>query len=400
MNKNLKISVIGLGYVGLPTALAIAQAGHSVIGFDKDESLIKDLNNNILRISEKGFSDFFENTNNNNSIIYDNKLNEADIYIIAVPTPIYEDKIPNLDYVNSALKSIMKVLKDGDSIILESTSPIGTTESLYEQIKASRPDLFSSKNIPLFNLAYCPERILPGNLVFEIIHNDRIIGGINEESSDFVHKFYESFTSCNLYKTTSKTAELVKLCENSYRDVNIAFANELSLLCDEKNIDVKEVISLANKHPRVDILNPGIGVGGHCIPVDPWFIVNSSKDHSTLIKRAREINDYKTKWTQKKITQIIDSNKIVNSKIKIGILGITYKPNINDIRESPSLKILNYLIELYPSVMVSDGYVYPKPEGLTLLSREEILEDADIIFILTKHKEYDDIINKKVIDFS
>jgi len=249
-------------------------------------------------------------------------------------------------------------------------------------------------------LAYCPERVLPGNLVDEILNNDRIVGGINEESSKSIKKFYQSFTSGNVFDTNSQTAELVKLTENAFRDVNIAFANELSMLCENKDINVLDAIELANKHPRVNILNPGIGVGGHCIPVDPWFIVHSSKKYSSLIKRSREINNEKTKWVLEKIIQIIDKLSESNKEIKIGILGITYKPNINDIRESPSYKIALSLKEKYNSLSVSDEYVYPKPKDLNCISKDRLIIESDIIFILTKHTEYKNINSSKVIDFS
>ena len=400
MLKNKTISIIGLGYVGLPTALIVANAGYKVFGYDKDTEMITELNNHKLRILENGFEKFFKSVVKKNKISFNNNLEKSDVYIIAVPTPIYEDKTPDLSYVESACEEIIPLLKKNDTIILESTSPIGTTKNILEQIKSERKDLFNKNQLPCFSLAYCPERVLPGNLVHEILNNDRIVGGINEESSKSVKKFYQSFTSGKVFDTNSQTAELVKLTENAFRDVNIAFANELSMLCENKDINVFDAIELANKHPRVNILSPGIGVGGHCIPVDPWFIVHSSKKYSSLIKRSREINDEKTKWVLEKIIQIIERLFESNKKIKIGILGITYKPNINDIRESPSYKIALSLKEKYNSLSISDEYVYPKPKDFNFISKDRLIKESDIIFILTKHTEYKNINSSKVIDFS
>ena len=400
MFKNKTISIIGLGYVGLPTALIVANAGYKVFGYDKDTEIISELNNHKLRILENGFEDFFKTVVKKNKISFKNNLEKSDIYIIAVPTPIYKDKTPDLSYIESALEEIVPLLKKNDTIILESTSPIGTTKNILQKIKSERKDLFSKDQLPCFSLAYCPERVLPGNLVHEILNNDRIVGGINKDSSKSIKKFYQSFTLGNVFDTNSQTAELVKLTENAFRDVNIAFANELSMMCENKDIDILDAIELANKHPRVNILNPGIGVGGHCIPVDPWFIVHSSKKYSSLIKRSREINDEKTKWVLEKIIQIIDKLLVSNKDVKIGILGITYKPNINDTRESPSYKIALSLKEKYNSLSVSDEYVYPKPKELNCISKDRLIKESDIIFILTKHSEYKNINSSKVIDFS
>ena len=400
MFKNKTISIIGLGYVGLPTALIVANAGYKVFGYDKDTEIISELNNHKLRILENGFEDFFKTVVKKNKISFKNNLEKSDVYIIAVPTPIYKDKTPDLSYIESALEEIVPLLKKNDTIILESTSPIGTTKNILQQIKSERKDLFSKDQLPCFSLAYCPERVLPGNLVHEILNNDRIVGGINKDSSKSIKKFYQSFTLGNVFDTNSQTAELVKLTENAFRDVNIAFANELSMLCENKDIDILDAIELANKHPRVNILNPGIGVGGHCIPVDPWFIVHSSKKYSSLIKRSREINDEKTKWVLEKIIQIIERLFESNKEIKIGILGITYKPNINDIRESPSYKIALSLKEKYNSLSISDEYVYPKPKDFNFISKDRLIKESDIIFILTKHTEYKNINSSKVIDFS
>lgn len=400
MFKNKTISIIGLGYVGLPTALIVANAGYKVFGYDKDTEIISELNNHKLRILENGFEDFFKTVVKKNKISFKNNLEKSDIYIIAVPTPIYKDKTPDLSYIESALEEIVPLLKKNDTIILESTSPIGTTKNILQKIKSERKDLFSKDQLPCFSLAYCPERVLPGNLVHEILNNDRIVGGINKDSSKSIKKFYQSFTLGNVFDTNSQTAELVKLTENAFRDVNIAFANELSMFCENKDIDILDAIELANKHPRVNILNPGIGVGGHCIPVDPWFIVHSSKKYSSLIKRSREINDEKTKWVLEKIIQIIDKLLMSNKDVKIGILGITYKPNINDTRESPSYKIALSLKEKYNSLSVSDEYVYPKPKELNCISKDRLIKESDIIFILTKHSEYKNINSSKVIDFS
>ena len=400
MSVNYKISVIGLGYVGLPTALAIAESEYEVFGFDKNKEIIDELNSKNTRISEKGFKSFFDNVIDKKKISFYTELKKADIYIIAVPTPIYDNKEPNLEYVYDAFSSILTILEKNNSIILESTCPVGTTESLLEQAKSKRKDLFSEDEKPLFKIAYCPERVLPGNLVNEIINNDRIIGGINNDSSEFISNFYNTFTKGNTLLTNSNVAELVKLSENSYRDVNIAFANEISMICSEKDIDVNEVISLANKHPRVNILNPGIGVGGHCIPIDPWFIIHNSKEHSQIIRKARSVNDYKTEWIKEKIENIIKEKFGNTYGTKIGFLGVTYKPDVNDTRESPAIKIIDDLKTRYSFIKIADPYVSPKPTRFDFVSEEILLEDCDIIFILTKHKHYNNIKNKKIIDLS
>ncbi len=269
-----KVCVIGLGYIGLPTAALLANKNYDVHGVDIVKSTVETINNGNIHIIEKDLDTFVKKAIDEKTLIASTEPTYADIFIIAVPTPFQDNHVPNLDYVISATKSIAPFIKENNLIILESTSPVGTTEKVKEELKESGID------ISKIFIAHCPERVLPGNIMKELVNNDRIVGGINKESTDAATSFYETFVNGNVYKTDSRTAELAKLAENSFRDVNIAFANELSMICDNLEVDVWELIKLTNKHPRVEILSPGAGVGGHCIAVDPWFIVNTDKENS------------------------------------------------------------------------------------------------------------------------
>jgi len=320
---------------------------------------------------------------------------EADVYLIAVPTPFKGDYEPDISYVEAATRALLPTLKEGALVIVESTSPVGTTEKMQAVIQAERPEL----NGKIY-MAYCPERVLPGNVIYELEHNDRAIGGIDAESTDKAVAFYKHFVKGQLHKTNSKTAEMCKLVENSSRDVQIAFANELSMICDEAGINVWELINLANKHPRVNILQPGTGVGGHCIAVDPWFIVSEFPKQAKIIRAAREINNYKTEWAIEKVKSTALQFKIDNGRdAKIACMGLAFKPNIDDLRESPALLVTNTLINdgfdvlaVEPNVKSHDKY--------EIHDIQEAVAQADIIVYLVAHNEFKDLtVDKPVIDF-
>ena len=305
----------------------------------------------------------------------------ADVFIIAVPTPVGVEKNPDLSYVKKAVKNISSVIEPGNMIILESTVPPGTTNHILEILRDLRPEFFSNKNKDekIF-IAHCPERVLPGKILKEIVENDRIVGGLDPISTQEASKFYQTFVKGEVVGTDSKTAEMSKLIENSFRDVNIAFANELSMLCDNLDIDVRELISLCNRHPRVDILKPGPGVGGHCLAVDPWFVVNSSQQYTSMIETGRKINDDKTLWVAQKI---IDMTKSLKNPV-IGCLGVTYKPNSDDLRESPALKVIKLIKESGLKVLACDPNI-EKSNSVTLVNAEELLKSSNVVVALVKH---------------
>jgi UDP-N-acetyl-D-mannosaminuronic acid dehydrogenase len=338
MNAKNQISVIGLGHVGLPTAILLANGGYKVHGVDINKSLIADLQKNKTKINEKDFLRLFLSKKVKKNLNFRHSVHESDTYLIAVPTPIKpKSKKADLSMVINAVHNISLHLKEDDLIIIESTSPIGIVELIQKFILQKRKDLFY-KSKPLFHIAYCPERVLPGNLVHELENNSRVIGGNTDIASNKAKKIYESFCKGEIILAESKVAEAVKLLENSYRDINIAFANEMSLLLDSHKIDSRKTFHLANMHPRVNILSSGIGVGGHCIPIDPYFLIESS-DFSSILKTARKINDSMPVKTSQKIRKFINKNKL-NS---ITILGLSYKPDISDFRESPAIEVVKLL---------------------------------------------------------
>ena len=396
MNKT--ISVIGLGYIGLPTAALLASKGYDVRGYDVNQDVVDTINEGNIHIVEPNLEKYVKIAIETKKLKAYSQLMEADIYIICVPTPFHKDTnppSPNIDLVLSATEEISNKIKNNDLVILESTSPVGTTEKIANLFK------IKGINIDEINLAYCPERVLPGNIMNELIENDRIIGGYSLNSSKTVSNFYRTFVQGNVYETDDKTAEMCKLTENSFRDVNIAFANELSILCDKEGIDVWKLISLANMHPRVDILKPGTGVGGHCIAVDPWFIVSNNPDNSKLIRSAREVNNQKTFWVLEKIKSTISKFIQLNNKNPlIACLGLSFKPNIDDLRESPALSIVDHLIsDGYNPIIVEPNIQSHKKYNLTSL--EEAIMKSDIIFILVKHDEFLNLLEleDKIIDF-
>lgn len=389
-----KIVVMGLGYIGLPTASMLATKGHAVVGVDINKSTVDTINSGNIHIVEPDLDILVRSAVNSGNLKATLQPEEADTFILAVPTPFLNDdkineKIPDLSYVEAAAKAIAPFLREGNLVILESTSPVCTTEKVRDIIQDSRPDLFNSKlntqNSSLIYLAHCPERVLPGSIIRELVDNDRIIGGINRASAEKAQILYKTFCSGKIFLTDSKTAELAKLVENSYRDVNIAFANELSLICDRLGINVWELIQLANRHPRVNILQPGPGVGGHCIAVDPWFIVSAAPGEAKLIRTARQVNDYKPRW-------VIEKVKAKAERFKapiIGCLGLAFKANIDDLRESPAMAITRELIASgIGQVMACEPNLNGEVTDFLVYDLEEVLSKADILLVLVDHEEF------------
>ncbi|WP_187647913.1 UDP-N-acetyl-D-mannosamine dehydrogenase [Nitrosophilus labii] len=396
MEINKKICMLGLGYIGLPTAALLANRGYNVHGVDIVEDVVDTINKGEIHIVEPELDTFVKAAVNSCKLIADIKPSEADIFIIAVPTPFKDNHIPNIDYVIDATKSIVPYIKDGNIVILESTSPVGTTEKIEETLKNEGID--TSK----IYIAHCPERVLPGRIMQELVENDRIVGGITTEATEKVAEFYKTFVTGEVLKTDAKTAELCKLVENSFRDVNIAFANELSIICDKFGIDVWELRELANRHPRVNILYPGVGVGGHCIAVDPWFIVADAKDEAKLIRTARMVNTFKTEWVIEKIKNEILKYELENKrKPKIACMGLSFKPDIDDLRESPALYITRRLIKENYNILAVEPNIEEFNE-FKIVNYEKAIYEANIIVFLVAHKEFKNLRisgNKKVLDF-
>lgn len=401
------ISVIGLGYIGLPTAALIASCMHNVIGVDVSEDIVKAVNSGVVRTVEPGLADLIAKVTAKGWLRAVGAPEPADVFIIAVPTPITEEKKPDLSYVRAAVLSLAPVLRKGALVILESTSPVGTTEQVSSWLAEARPDLafpYQSGEDADVQIAYCPERIMPGKMLEELVKNDRIVGGLTEKATAMAVDFYRVFVQGQIVTTSTRTAEMCKLAENSFRDVNIAFANELSMICDKLDIDVWELIKLANRHPRVNILQPGCGVGGHCIPVDPWFIVDSVPMEAKLIAAAREVNIYKSDWVIERvkvaITQFIKKHEKCMSSVSVACLGLEFKPDVSDLRESPAINVMKGIAELGCNVFVVAPYMEKLPSFLSclggqLISLEEALSNSDIICLLVSHACF--IANKKAI---
>lgn len=402
------VSVIGLGYIGLPTAAMFAAHGKHVIGVDVNETTVEIINRGQIHIVEPELDALVARGVSKGALRATTSPEAADAFLIAVPTPFFplesEDAIPtpNLTYIKSACEAIAPVLKKGDLIILESTSPVGTTEQMVSWLLALRPDLEMPNpdtGAGDIFVAHCPERVLPGKVVSELIQNDRVIGGITPTCSQKAVDLYKAFVKGECVITTARTAEMAKLTENASRDVGIAFANELSLICDETNINVWELISLANRHPRVNILQPGPGVGGHCIAVDPWFIVSSSPETAILIKNARHINDNKPKWVIDKVkTAVADylsENKSTSvSDIKIACYGLAFKADIDDLRESPALNIAKQLTNIFGKSCISIEPNIAKTtelDGINLSDLNQAYTDAQIHVLLVDHKEFKEL---------
>lgn len=397
-----KVAVIGLGYIGLPTACLIAGKKIKVIGVDINPKIINLINQGKAHITEPDLAGLLREVVDESYLEARIKPDYADVFIICVPTPFKDGYKPDTSFVEMAITSIIPYLKDNNLIVIESTCPVGTTEKIKDLIFSVVPALRGN-----IYIAYCPERVLPGKMLYELTHNDRIIGGIDEASSRKAKVFYSLFVKGDIYITNAKTAEMCKLAENAYRDANIAFANELSLICDKLEIDVYELIDLANKHPRVSILQPGCGVGGHCVAIDPWFIVNKTPDLVRLIKTAREVNLYKAQWVIKKI---MGKAKVFQEENKrkplIAILGLAYKPDVNDLRESPALKIAKNLAENGCCLYLIEPNISNLPEVLSVYENVkkadlQKIDKADIIVFLVAHKEFNEIdkalLNKKIV---
>lgn len=391
---------MGLGYIGLPTAIISSQHGINVCGVDINPKVVEKTNRGELHIVEPGLQDLLKKAVDNKSLVASTTPFESDVYLIVVPTPFKAKHEPDISYVESATKTVIPFLKEGDLFIIESTSPVGTTEKMAELIFAERSELKGR-----IHIAYCPERVLPGNVIYELVNNDRVIGGIDDASADAAAEFYGKFVSGQIHKTNCRTAEMCKLVENSSRDVQIAFANELSMICEKAGINVWELISLANKHPRVNILQPGCGVGGHCIAVDPYFISSAFPNEAKIIAQARSINNYKSEWCVEKAKNAILSFELENGKKpQVALMGLAFKPNIDDLRESPAMKIAKHLVAEMPDVKfnIVEPNISSHPD-FDIVDFQTAFEQSDIVVYLTAHKQFfmhpQEANDKLILDF-
>ena len=394
-----EVVMIGLGYIGLPTAALIAQNKTYVHGVDINPKVVETINAGKIHIVEPELDTAVANAVEKGYLKASTTPVKASTYLIVVPTPFKAKNEPDISFVESATRAILHLLKENDLYIIESTSPVGTTEKMMELIYSERPDLNGKLNI-----AYCPERVLPGNVMYELVHNDRVIGGVDKKSTEKAVSFYCQFIKGNLHETNARTAEMCKLVENSSRDVQIAFANELSLICDKANINVWELIKLANKHPRVNILQPGCGVGGHCIAVDPYFIVAEYPMESKIIGTAREINNYKSFWCAEKVqTAKLEFELEHGRKPSVALMGLAFKPDIDDLRESPA----KYIVQKVLQNANNETHYIVEPNitehnVFKITDYKTALEKADIIAFLVAHKEFKTLNfaeDKIVLDF-
>ncbi|PZW43788.1 UDP-N-acetyl-D-mannosaminuronic acid dehydrogenase [Mesonia algae] len=393
------VTTIGLGYIGLPTSALIASNQVNVWGVDINPKVVETLNQGKIHIVEPDLEGILAKAVKEGFFKADTKPKEADTYLIVVPTPFKGNHEPDISYVEAATKAVIPLLKKGDLYIIESTSPVGTTEKMMKLIYAERPELEGE-----IHIAYCPERVLPGNVMHELVHNDRVIGGVDEASTQKAIDFYRAFVKGELHATNARTAEMCKLTENSSRDVQIAFANELSLICAKADINVWELIHLANKHPRVNILQPGCGVGGHCIAVDPYFITSEFPMESQIIGKAREINNYKSFWCAEQIkTAKHDFQLKHGRKPSIALMGLAFKPNIDDLRESPA----KYIVQKVLQDAQDENYYIVEPnitshQVFKITPYQEAIEKADIVAFLVAHQEFKEVSlneNQVVLDF-
>lgn len=395
----MKACFMGLGYIGLPTAIIAAKHGIEIAGVDINEKVVETTNLGKLHIIEPGMEELLQEVIASGHFKAFTKPQPADAYFMVVPTPFKGDHEPDTSYVESATRMVLPLLKEGDLYVIESTSPVGTTDYMSNLIFTERPELKDK-----IYIAYCPERVLPGNVIFELVNNDRVIGGMNEVSTQKAMEFYSQFVKGKLHPTNCKTAEMCKLTENSSRDVQIAFANELSLICDKAGINVWELIELANKHPRVNILQPGCGVGGHCIAVDPYFITADFPMESRIISQAREINNYKSFWCAEKVkTTILEFELKNNRKPVVAMMGLAFKPNIDDLRESPAKSITSKVLQACNNadIMVVEPNV-SEHKIFKLTNYKDAYDRADIVVFLVNHREFAELnyrIDVQVLDF-
>jgi len=395
----MRACFMGLGYIGLPTAIVAADNGIDVIGVDINPHVVETINKGQIHIVEPGLAALCSRVISKGILKAQTVPEKSDVYLVVVPTPFTSDHEPDISYVEAATRSVLPYLKEDDLYIIESTSPVGTTEKMANLIFSERPELKDKVLI-----AYCPERVLPGNVVYELVHNDRVIGGINETSTDRAVAFYNQFVKGELHRTNARTAEMCKLTENSSRDVQIAFANELSLICDKAGINVWELITLANKHPRVNILQPGSGVGGHCIAVDPYFITADFPLESQIIGKAREINNYKAFWCAEKTLTAMKQFELEHGREPVvALMGLAFKPNIDDLRESPAKYIATKVMQGHNNgdfLIVEPNISEHKVFKLT--NYQKAYEQADIVVFLVAHDEFKNLPwreDKIILDF-
>lgn len=390
---------MGLGYIGLPTAIIAAKHGIEITGVDVNPKVVEMTNQGILHIIEPGMEELLKDVVNKGMLKASVTPVESDAYFMVVPTPFKGNHEPDISYVEAATRAVIPLLKEGDLYVIESTSPVGTTDKMTKLIFQLRPELKDK-----IYIAYCPERVLPGNVIYELVHNDRVIGGMNDASTDKAIEFYGQFVQGTLHRTNCKTAEMCKLTENSSRDVQIAFANELSLICDKAGINVWELVSLANKHPRVNILQPGSGVGGHCIAVDPYFITADFPIESQIIAKAREINNYKSFWCAEKVNSAMLKFELeYHRKPTIAMMGLAFKPNIDDLRESPAKYITTKVMQSCNNadILVVEPNV-KEHNVFKLTDYKKAYEKADIVAFMVAHdvfKELPYCEDKVILDF-
>lgn len=396
----MKACFMGLGYIGLPTAIIAAKHGNvDVTGVDINSKVVEMTNQGHLHIIEPGMEEMLQDVVKSGKLHASTTPEVSDAYFIVVPTPFKGEHQPDISYVEAATRAVIPFLKEGDLYVIESTSPVGTTEIMKDIIFNERPELKDK----IF-IAYCPERVLPGNVIYELVHNDRVIGGINEESTKKAIEFYSQFVKGTLHPTNARTAEMCKLTENSSRDVQIAFANELSLICDKAGINVWELINLANKHPRVNILQPGCGVGGHCIAVDPYFITAQFPQQAKIIAEAREINNYKALWCVEKVKNAILEFELKNRrKPVVAMMGLAFKPNIDDLRESPAKQIATAVYDNFKDyeILIVEPNI-ASHDKFSLTSCDEAYSKADVVAFLTAHTPFKELEwdnNKVILDF-
>jgi UDP-N-acetyl-D-mannosaminuronic acid dehydrogenase len=380
----MKAVFMGLGYIGLPTAAVAASKGITVIGVDVNPEVVNTINQGKIHIVEPDLDKLVKDVVEKGALKAALQPEAADAFFIVVPTPFKQNHRADISYVTSATRMVIPFLREGNLFVIESTSPVLTTEKMADLIFKERPELKGK-----IYIAYCPERVLPGNVLYELEHNDRVIGGLNPESAGKAAEFYQQFVSGTLHKTNARTAEMCKLTENSSRDVQIAFANELSMICEKSGINIWELIGLANKHPRVNILQPGCGVGGHCIAVDPWFIVSDFPEQAHIIKRARETNDYKADWCASRVLEACEQfiHKTDREPV-IACMGLAFKPDIDDLRESPAKYIASRIIsEAQADVLVVEPNIKIH-KTFKLVQYQDAYQNADIIVWLVRHKEF------------